>query len=53
MGSQYLRQCDSAKYAMTKVLETLATHGVQFANLGNLMCDGDGAYGAYNISSGM
>lgn len=53
VGSQYLRQCESAKYAMTKILDTLQTHGVQFANLGNLMCDGDGAYGAYNISSGI
>lgn len=38
---------------MVKILKTLETHGVQFANLGNLICDGDGAYGAYNISTGM
>ncbi|KAJ8925361.1 hypothetical protein NQ315_009191 [Exocentrus adspersus] len=53
VGSQYLRQCDSAKYGMSKIYETLRIHGVQYANLGTLLCDGDGAYGAYNINAGI
>ncbi|KAJ8962529.1 hypothetical protein NQ318_000920 [Aromia moschata] len=53
VGKQYLRQCESAKYAMTKILSTLETHGVKYASLGNLLCDGDGAYGVYNISAGI
>ncbi|XP_056640131.1 uncharacterized protein LOC130447368 isoform X1 [Diorhabda sublineata] len=53
VGSQYLRQCDSAKYAMTQIERTLKNHGVTFINLGVRLCDGDGAFGLYNISDGI
>ncbi|CAH1179572.1 unnamed protein product [Phaedon cochleariae] len=53
LGSQYLRQCDSHQYAITKITNTLKTHGVVYANFGMRLCDGDGAYGAYNVSNGI
>ncbi|XP_074038296.1 uncharacterized protein [Leptinotarsa decemlineata] len=52
VGSQYLRQCDSAQYGLATVLNTLKLHGVRYANLGMKLCDGDGAFGAYTIENG-
>lgn len=53
VGSQYLRQCESEQYAIAIIREEFRIHGVTEPNLRTLVCDGDGAYGAYNISSGM
>lgn len=53
VGSQYLRQCESRKYAQEKIAYELQIHGNNYANFGTLLCDEDGSYGAYNISSGV
>ncbi|CAG9835318.1 unnamed protein product [Diabrotica balteata] len=52
-GSQYLKQCDSIAYAMAKTTRALKNHGVTYINLGIRLCDGDGAYGVYNVSDGI
>lgn len=52
MGDQYLRQCESQLYAQAWVEYELGIHGNNYANFGTLLCDDDGAHGAYNISSG-
>ncbi|KAG5886022.1 hypothetical protein JTB14_023663 [Gonioctena quinquepunctata] len=53
VGGQYLRQCDSVAYAMATIKNTMTVHGVTYNNLGTKLCDGDGAFGAYNISEGI
>lgn len=53
VGGQYLRKCDSVQYANSYIENLLTIRGMQYVNLGNIQCDGDGAYGKYNISGGM
>nr|CAH7723538.1 unnamed protein product [Callosobruchus chinensis] len=52
-GSQYYRQCDSVEYALSVISATLRRHGVRYPNIGSIICDGDGAYGAYTVKDGM
>lgn len=53
VGAQYLRQCDSVTYANAKIAKILKQHGVTHVNMGVKLCDGDGAFGAFNISQGI
>ncbi|XP_060524613.1 uncharacterized protein LOC132701013 [Cylas formicarius] len=53
IGSQYLRQCESKKYAQELIVNKLRTHGAKWITTDFLLCDGDGAYGAYMLSSGI
>lgn len=53
VGSQYLRVCDSIKYAIGRISDIQRLHGVKKIYTNPLVCDGDGAYGAYNVTSGM
>ncbi|KAH1007326.1 hypothetical protein HUJ04_004577 [Dendroctonus ponderosae] len=50
-GSQYLRQCESKKYAQTKIKDKLNRHGVVYLTQDRLMCDIDGSFGAYTIEN--
>ncbi|XP_049826690.1 uncharacterized protein LOC109608478 isoform X2 [Aethina tumida] len=51
VGNQYLRQCESEKYAQEMIIEELKYHGVEHTNFRYLICDGDGAFGAFNVSN--
>ncbi|XP_076268821.1 uncharacterized protein LOC143201566 isoform X2 [Rhynchophorus ferrugineus] len=53
VGSQYLRQCESKKFAQSQITTKLKTHGAKYIRTDSLLCDADGSYGAYSISSGM
>lgn len=53
IGGQYLRKCDSVQYANSFIENKLTIRGMKYVNMGNIQCDGDGAYGKYNISAGM
>ncbi|CAG9769424.1 unnamed protein product [Ceutorhynchus assimilis] len=53
IGSQYLRQCESKKYASTMVTVKLKAHGVKIVESDSLLCDNDGSYGAYSVTSGI
>lgn len=53
VGSQYLRQCESKKFATAMITAKLKTHGVVTVETDTLLCDADGSYGAYAIRSGM
>lgn len=50
-GSQYLRQCESKKYAQALIAHELQIHGNNYANFATLLCDDDGSYGAYRVQS--
>lgn len=51
VGSQYLRQCESQKYAQAYIEYELKVHGNNYANFATLLCDDDGSYGAYRVQS--
>lgn len=53
MGGQYLRKCDSVTFANAKIEKVLRNHGMIFVNMGNIQCDGDGAFGKYNLTGSM
>ncbi|XP_050293655.1 uncharacterized protein LOC126734165 isoform X2 [Anthonomus grandis grandis] len=53
VGIQYLRQCESKKFATAMITAKLKAHGVQVVAADTLLCDADGGYGAYSISSGI
>lgn len=53
VGSQYLRQCESKKYASAMISAKLKKRGVKLVASDDLLCDADGSYGAYRISSGI
>ncbi|XP_066156094.1 uncharacterized protein [Euwallacea fornicatus] len=53
IGAQYLRQCESKKFATVMITEKLKTHGVVTVESDTLQCDADGSYGAFSISSGI
>lgn len=53
IGGQYLRQCESIAYAMAYIEKTFKIHGMVYINMGNIQCDGDGAYGKYNLTGSM
>ncbi|XP_066262546.1 uncharacterized protein [Euwallacea similis] len=53
VGAQYLRQCESKKFATVMIIKKLKTHGVVTVESDTLLCDADGSYGAYSISSGI
>lgn len=50
-GSQYLRQCESKKFAQTAIREKLQKHGVTYITEDFLLCDNDGAYGSFTIEN--
>lgn len=52
-GGQYLRKCESITYANAYIEKILRNHGMIFVNMGNVQCDGDGAYGRYNLTGSM
>ncbi|XP_048526376.1 uncharacterized protein LOC109536090 [Dendroctonus ponderosae] len=53
VGSQYLRQCESKKFATTMVTSKLKGHGVVTVQSDSLLCQSDGSYGAYMVQSGI
>ncbi|KAL1492119.1 hypothetical protein ABEB36_012609 [Hypothenemus hampei] len=53
VGSQYLRQCESKKFATAMITKKLKYHGVVSVAPDTLLCDADGSYGAYMVDSGI
>ncbi|KAF7267827.1 hypothetical protein GWI33_018987 [Rhynchophorus ferrugineus] len=53
VGSQYLRQCESKKFAQLLITAKLKAHGAKYVQADTLLCDADGSYGAYLVSSGI
>lgn len=53
MGTQYLRQCESASYAQNLLRNALTKRGTLDISLTNIMCDYDGSYGKYRVENGM
>ncbi|XP_030767839.1 uncharacterized protein LOC115891508 [Sitophilus oryzae] len=53
VGSQYLRQCESKKYAQSMITAKLKAHGAKYVQTDTLLCNADGSYGAYSVSSGI
>ncbi|CAH1384568.1 hypothetical protein MTP99_011270 [Tenebrio molitor] len=51
LGSQYLRQCESQKYAQSRIEYKLKLHGTN-AKYADFVCDDDGSFGAYAIFDG-
>ncbi|RZC41794.1 hypothetical protein BDFB_008077 [Asbolus verrucosus] len=52
VGTQYLRQCESQKYAQERISYQLKLHGTIGVSFGVLLCDDDGSYGAYKVVDG-
>ncbi|RZC37513.1 uncharacterized protein BDFB_009860, partial [Asbolus verrucosus] len=52
VGTQYLRQCESQKYAQERIAYQLKLHGTTEVTFAILLCDDDGSYGAYKVVSG-
>lgn len=53
MGTQYLRECESAAYAQMILRHALYEHGTTDVSFNNIQCDYDGSYGKYRIENGM
>ncbi|KAI4455154.1 secreted modular calcium-binding protein [Holotrichia oblita] len=53
VGSQYLRQCESEVYAQTMITDEFNAHGTERVNFETVLCQYDGSYGPYKISSGI
>ncbi|KAG4070333.1 hypothetical protein HA402_006475 [Bradysia odoriphaga] len=53
MGTEYLRECESASHAQMLLKQKLYTHGTTDVSLNNLQCDYDGSYGKYKIENGI
>lgn len=53
MGTQYLRECESAAHAQMLIRQKLYRHGTTDVSFNNKQCDYDGSYGKYKIENGM
>lgn len=53
MGTEYLRECESAAHAQMLVRQVLNKHGTTDVSFNNIQCDYDGSYGKYKIVNGM
>lgn len=53
MGTEYLRECESAAHAQMVIRQTLHRHGTTDVSFNNIQCDYDGSYGKYKIANGM
>lgn len=53
IGEQYLRQCESQRYAMAQIRALLSIRGTQEASLLSVFCDYDGSYGPVQLKKGV
>lgn len=53
MGTNYLRQCESAAHAQSVIRKALKLRGTYDVSLNNIKCDYDGNYGTYFIENRM